>query len=161
MGSKVTIKGKVKLISFKSVNSRLSVHLKNNSSLYDNIVIQGSGKLSIGENSFIGSNSTIGVNDSITIGKDVMIAQYVSIRDTDHCFDRLDVPMNQQGITSSAIVIKDNVWLGHGAIITKGVTIHSGAVIAAGAVVTKDVEEYSIVGGVPAKFIRSRRHEVK
>ena len=59
--------------------------------------------------------------------------------------------------TKGPIVVNDDVWIGHGAIILSGVTIGQGAVIAAGAVVTKDVEPYSIVGGVPAKLI-SYRH---
>lgn len=73
--------------------------------------------------------------------------------------DNVSILYNEQGTISSPIVIKDDVWIGHGAIITKGVTIHPGAVIAAGAVVTKDVEEFSIVGGVPAKLIKYRNND--
>lgn len=57
------------------------------------------------------------------------------------------------------IVVKDDVWIGDGAIICSGVTIGQGAVVAAGAVVTKDVEPYAIVGGNPAKFIKWRFDE--
>ena len=57
------------------------------------------------------------------------------------------------------IIVKDDVWIGEGAIICSGVTIGQGAVIAAGAVVTKDVEPYAIVGGNPAKFIKYRLDE--
>ena len=57
------------------------------------------------------------------------------------------------------IVVKDDVWIGDGAIICSGVTIGQGAVIAAGAVVTKDVEPYAIVGGNPARFIKWRFDE--
>lgn len=85
-----------------------------------------------------------------------MIASSVSIRDTDHRFDRLDIPMISQGIVTAPIVIKDNVWIGHGAVITKGVTIESGAIIAANAVVTRDVPANAIMGGVPAKLIKYR-----
>ncbi|QRD53838.1 acyltransferase (plasmid) [Pseudosulfitobacter pseudonitzschiae] len=85
-----------------------------------------------------------------------MIAQSVSIRDTDHVFSRTDKPMNQQGIITAPIIVEDNVWIGHGATVLKGVRIGTGSVIAAGAVVVRDVEPFSIVGGVPAKKISSR-----
>ncbi|MBO0320981.1 acyltransferase [Muricauda sp. CAU 1633] len=118
--------------------------------------MQGSGKLILGENSFIGSFSVIGVNESISIGKNVLIAQSVSIRDTDHVFSDLDTPIIDQGESTAGVVIKDNVWIGYGAVITKGITIDSGAIIAANAVVTKDVPENAIVGGVPARIIKYR-----
>ena len=54
------------------------------------------------------------------------------------------------------VVIKDFVWVGHGAIIMGGVTIGEGAIIAAGSIVTRDVPDYAIVGGVPAKVIKYR-----
>jgi len=55
---------------------------------------------------------------------------------------------------SKPIVVEDEVWIGGGSVITQGITIGRGSVVAAGAVVTKDVEAYTIVGGVPAKQIR-------
>lgn len=64
--------------------------------------------------------------------------------------------MNQQGEIYRPIYINDNVWIGYGVTILKGVHIGKGAVCAAGAVVTHDVPDYAIVGGVPAKIIRFR-----
>lgn len=61
--------------------------------------------------------------------------------------------------SKGCIIVKDDVWIGDGAIICSGITIGQGAVIAAGAVVTKDVEPYEIVGGNPAKLIRYRFDE--
>jgi acetyltransferase-like isoleucine patch superfamily enzyme len=57
---------------------------------------------------------------------------------------------------SYKVVVEDDVWIGHGAIVLSGVTIGRGSIVAAGAVVTKDVPRYSIVGGNPAQVIRDR-----
>jgi len=88
-----------------------------------------------------------------------MISNFVTIRDTNHEFSSLEEPMRMQGIVSSPVHIEDDVWIGHGAIILKGVSVGTGAIIAAGSVVTKTVPAYSIVGGVPAKVIGTRRPE--
>jgi acetyltransferase-like isoleucine patch superfamily enzyme len=122
----------------------------------DGTILHGAGILSLGQGSFISENCFIQFNDKVTIGENCMIAPAVSIRDTDHKFDRIDIPMNQQGSMASEVRVGDDVWIGHGALIMKGVTIGNGAVVAAGAVVTHDVSAYDIVGGVPAKRIRSR-----
>lgn len=153
---KTSIEKRVNIRPFFNAKTPLKVILKNNTNLKHDILIQGSGTLVLGENSYIGSYSVIGVNSRIEIGKDVMIANAVSIRDTDHNFKDLNVSMLKQGIQTEPVYIKDNVWLGHGVVITKGVTIHSGAIVAANAVVTKDVPENAIVGGVPAKIIKYR-----
>lgn len=137
-------------------NSVLKVILKENSKIRKDVIIQGSGQFVLGRRSFIGSFSVIGTNESITIGEDVMIADSVSIRDTDHNFSDLSTPMILQGITTAPVKIEDNVWIGYGAVITKGVTIRSGSIIAANAVVTKDVPKNAIVGGVPARIIKFR-----
>jgi len=78
------------------------------------------------------------------------------LRDTNHNFDRLDIPMKNQGFNTAPIIIEDDVWIGHGCVITQGVTIGKGAIVGSNAVVTKDVPELAIVGGVPAKLIKYR-----
>ena len=70
-------------------------------------------------------------------------------------FDDPSRPFVHQGITAEGIVIEDDVWLGAGAVITDGVRVGRGAVVAAGAVVTKDVSPHTVVGGVPAKLIKT------
>ncbi len=153
---KVIIDHSVSIKPFLGLKNTLKVELHNNTHLKHDIIIQGTGTLVLGENSYISSYSVIGVNERIEIGKNVMIANAVSIRDTDHNFNDLHLPMIQQGFKTQPIYIKDNVWLGHGAVITKGVTINPGAIVAANAVVTKDVPENAIVGGIPAKVIKYR-----
>lgn len=119
-------------------------------------IFQGSGSLVIGKRTFCGDFCVFGVNDSLIIGDDVMIAPAVTIRDTDHSIDRTDIPMNKQGIKTSPVIIENDVWIGHGATILKGVKIGTGSVVSAGAVVTRNVAPYSIVGGIPAKLIKQR-----
>ena len=74
-----------------------------------------------------------------------------------HEFDRVDVPIKAQGVERQPIVVEDDCWIASGVTILAGVTVGRGAVIAAGTVVSKDVEPYSIVAGVPAKVIGQRQ----
>ncbi len=86
-----------------------------------------------------------------------MMAPEVAIIATNHNYDRIDIPMNQQGEINKTIEIGDDCWLGYRSIICAGVKIGKGSIVAAGAVVTKDVPPYSIVGGIPAKVIKTRK----
>ncbi|MBR2927395.1 MAG: acyltransferase [Clostridia bacterium] len=111
--------------------------------------------LSIGDNSGVGIRCE--VNGPVTIGANVMMGPEVVIYTQTHKYDRTDIPMCEQGSTEpSEVVIEDDVWLGRRAIIMPGVRIGKGSIIGAGAVVTKDVPPYSVVGGVPARVIRTR-----
>jgi len=111
--------------------------------------------ISIGDRSGIGVGSWIRAD--LTIGRDVMMGPRVVIYGRDHVVSRTDIPMMDQGMGEYVpIRIDDDVWIGAGAIILKGVHIQRGAIIAAGAVVTKSVPPYAIVGGNPAKVIKFR-----
>ncbi len=110
----------------------------------------------------IGDDSAIGIRcqliGPVRIGRDVMMGPEVIIRTANHRFDRLDVPMRCQGdAPPEPVAIGDDVWIGARVIILPGVTIGPGSIIGAGAVVTKDVPEYAIVGGNPARVIRCRK----
>lgn len=94
------------------------------------------------------------------IGNDVMMGPNCYILPHNHSFDRTDIPMRKQGFTEKKqTIIEDDVWIGRDVTMTPGRIIKKGSIIAACAVLTKDFPEYSIVGGNPAKFLKSRQNE--
>ncbi len=111
--------------------------------------------VSIGENTTFGYHSYLFASERIEIGSNCLIAPFVYLVDSDHTIAR-DQLINKQPNQTAAIEIGDDVWIGTGAKILKGVRIGTGAVIAAGALVKDDVEAYAIVGGIPAKKISER-----
>lgn len=113
--------------------------------------------LKIGNNSNIGPFAYIGCSGYIEIGDNVMISPRVSIYAENHVFDQSDKLMKDQGVRVESVIIEDDCWIAANSIILAGVTIGKGSVIAAGSVVTKSIPPYSIVAGVPAKVIGSRK----
>jgi len=112
-------------------------------------------RIRIGSDSLIGEYSVIRGQGGVQIGDRVYTSPFTQIIAVNHVFDDPARPFVEQGITAQGIVIEDDVWLGAGAIITDGVRVGRGAVVAAGAVVTKDVPPHTVVGGVPAKPIKT------
>lgn len=122
------------------------------------VVVSKKNTITIGDNFYIGNYCHLAADAQI--GNDVLFASHVSLVGGDHKIDNINVPIRLSGRDIfKKIVIEDNVWIGHGAILMHGITIKTGAVVAAGAVVTKDVDRNSIVGGNPAKFIRQRYND--
>ena len=125
--------------------------------IIDKYVFIGDRKnIEIGEYSVINSFVHIWAGPAgLVIGKRVLIASHTTITTLTHDYDAASVrfapPIDKK------IVIEDDVWIGSHAVILPGITVGKGAVVAAGAVVTKDVEEYTIVAGVPAKVIKKLR----
>jgi acetyltransferase-like isoleucine patch superfamily enzyme len=111
--------------------------------------------IKIGRDSLIGEYSVIRGQGGVEIGDRVYTSPFTQIIAVNHVFNDPTRPFVEQGITAEGIVIEDDVWLGAGAVITDGVRVGKGAVVAAGAVVTKDVEPHTVVGGVPAKQIKT------
>lgn len=117
----------------------------------------GSGKnISIGDNSGIGARCQLNDGDKIEIGKNVLMGPDVIFYTTNHKTDKEKLII-EQGFEFGKIKVSDDVWIGARVVILPGVTIGEGAVIGAGAVVTRDVEPYCIVGGVPARKIGKRK----
>ncbi len=116
----------------------------------------GSGRqLTLGADSAIGARSVLG---TVTIGEHVMIGQELLALSRNHNFDDLTKPPKYQGFAEDEpITIGDDCWIGARVILLPGVTIGRHCIIGAGSVVTRDVEDHSVVGGSPARVIRSLR----
>jgi maltose O-acetyltransferase len=144
------IRSSIGHLIFRSCGKNVNIERKAN--------FGGGSHISIGDNSGIGYNSYI--RGPLIIGNNVMMGPEVIILTSSHNFDSTDIPMNQQGHTAKRmVVIKDDVWIGTRVIIMPGISIGQGVIIGAGAIVTKNIPDYAIVGGNPAKIIRYRNEQ--
>jgi acetyltransferase-like isoleucine patch superfamily enzyme len=114
------------------------------------------GIIEIGECSTVGPYSALYGGGKLVIGDYVKIGPQVKIFASNHTFKDRKTRIVDQGMDYKGICIEDDVWIGAGACILDGVTLHKGSVIAAGAVVTESTEAYSIAAGVPARIIGRR-----
>lgn len=114
--------------------------------------------LEVGDDTYIGEMNNIRASGGIRIGAKCLISQGVSIISANHS-TALGSPMTDQPSRTDkhGVVIEDDVWIGTNATILPGVTVGKGAIIAAGSVVTSSVAEFTIVSGVPARFLKERR----
>ncbi|CAG9219305.1 Transferase hexapeptide repeat containing protein [Paraburkholderia sabiae] len=109
--------------------------------------------ITIGDNAYLNAGTRLACRNSrISIGDDVQIGPRVSFETATHGI--VYEPDLGRGIDHQEIRVGNKVWIGAGATILPGVTIHEAAVVAAGAVVVKDVPAYTLVGGVPARKIK-------
>ncbi|WP_191061759.1 acyltransferase, partial [Geminicoccus harenae] len=121
-------------------------------------VVAAEGPLRLGNRVSIGNGCTIMAGSGVEIGDDTMLAAHCYIGGGTYLTDRrLDQPMRTQPGLAGRVVIRPDCWLGAGAIVLSGVTVGKGAVIGAGALVARDVPDYAIVTGVPARLHRLRR----
>lgn len=143
--------------------SEKGVSLGNNVTIAKQSILQCTGVISnlgvgiiIGANSAVGAQSYLGGQGGIKIGENVIMGPGVKIFSENHNYSNPNIPIRLQGENRKGVTIKDNCWIGAGAILVDGVTIESGCVVAAGSVVTKNVNKDTIVGGIPAKKIGER-----
>jgi acetyltransferase-like isoleucine patch superfamily enzyme len=114
------------------------------------------GVVSLGAKSVIGQECTISAYQHVSIGRECVIADRVMLIDFDHGMVEVDRPIRLQGIYKRDVHVGNNVWIGYGACVLRGVTVGDNAVIGTNAVVTRDVPANAVVGGVPARLIRMR-----
>lgn len=116
-------------------------------------------KISIGSNVGIGEFAYLGGAGSLEIGDECIIGQYLSCHPENHNYQDTTISIRHQGVTRKGIKIGKNCWIGSKVTILDGVEIGNGSIIAAGSVVNKSFPENSIIGGVPAKLLKTRTHE--
>jgi acetyltransferase-like isoleucine patch superfamily enzyme len=150
--------GKYTLIT-TTANSRIDFN--KNVAIHDfvKLVAEDNGLISFGERVNIGDYSTIRASRAtIEIGSHTMLGQYVKLISTNHSYKNKNLYIHDQDIDMEKIGIKigEDCWLGAGCIVLPGVNIGNGVVVGAHAVVTKDIPDYAIVVGSPARIISYR-----
>jgi len=127
-----------------------------------NVNIERKAKFGSGKDICISDNSALGINCSvigpIKISKNVMMGPNSIIIRSNHKFESIEIPINKQGATAPELLyICEDVWIGANVIILpKCKRIGKGSILAAGSIITKDVPDYAIVAGNPARIIKFR-----
>ena len=119
------------------------------------LAVANDATMRVGNRSGIGPYNFLNAFDDLSIGEDVMFGPHVVINCADHGIE-LGTPMRLQRGTYGPVVIGDDCWLGAMVVVNKGVSIGRGAVVGAGSVVTRDIPEYTVAVGAPARVIRER-----
>lgn len=155
-GSYTFFFGRLSMIFRRFVCKHIFAYCGSNVNI-DRMVTFGSGfRIRIGNNSGMGAHSVIDSN--IIIGENVMMGPRCYILTENHCTERTDIPMCQQGYSiRKQTVIGNDVWIGREVLFTPGRTIKDGCIIAARTCLCKDFPEYSVVGGNPARVIKTRK----
>jgi carbonic anhydrase/acetyltransferase-like protein (isoleucine patch superfamily) len=104
----------------------------------------------------INTRAYVDGNGQVEIGRNALLSPGVQIISGNHVFDRVDVPIRDQGTAYGKVNIGDDCWLGTSVIVLPGVTIGRGSVVGAGAVVTSDLPDFSIALGIPARVVGRR-----
>jgi acetyltransferase-like isoleucine patch superfamily enzyme len=114
------------------------------------------GEVRVGAKTVLGQECTISSFQHVSIGRECIVADRVMLIDFDHGVVEVERPVREQGIYKRDVRVGNNVWMGYGACVLRGVTIGDNAIVGTSAVVTKDVPDNAVVAGVPAKVLRMR-----
>ena len=114
------------------------------------------GVVSIGDRTVLGQECTISAFQHVSIGSQCILADRVMLIDFDHATNDVERPIRDQGIYKRDVRVGNNVWIGYGACLLRGVTVGDNSILGSLAVVTRDVEENAVVGGSPARVLRMR-----
>jgi acetyltransferase-like isoleucine patch superfamily enzyme len=114
------------------------------------------GEVRIGDKTVLGQECTISAYQHVSIGEQCIVADRVMMIDFDHNVAEVERPIRTQGIYKREVRVGNNVWIGYGAQILRGVSVGDNAIVGASAVVTKDVPANAVVAGTPARVIRMR-----
>jgi acetyltransferase-like isoleucine patch superfamily enzyme len=115
------------------------------------------GVVEIGSKTVMGQECTISAYQRVRIGEQCVIADRAMFIDFDHGVVETERPIRSQGIYKRDVEVGNNVWIGYGACILRGVSVGDNSVIGTNSVVTKDVPANAVVGGIPARIIRMRK----
>jgi len=152
LGNNVTICKHATLEVDPSNNDKSKIIIGDNTLISSFAILRTyGGTIQIGNSSFVNSFTVLYGHGDLIIGNGCLIAPQVTIVPVNYGLQDRNIPFRQQTPTLKGIIIEDDVWIGAGVTILDGCIIGQGSVIGAGAVVTKNVEPYSIVGGIPAK----------
>ena len=125
-------------------------------------IIRSGSMRNLGQGLIMGSNCScdawcfFGAGGMITIGNDVIIGQHASFHAETHLHASTEIPIRAQGVEAQPITIEDDCWIGANVTILGGAHIGKGSIVAAGAVVRGSFPPLAVIGGVPAKVIKSR-----
>jgi acetyltransferase-like isoleucine patch superfamily enzyme len=114
------------------------------------------GVVEIGAKTVMGQECTISAYQRVRIGEECVIADRAMFIDFDHGIVEVERPIRKQGIYKRDVEVGNNVWIGYGACVLRGVSVGDNSVIGTNSVVTKDVPANAVVGGIPARIIRMR-----
>jgi acetyltransferase-like isoleucine patch superfamily enzyme len=114
------------------------------------------GEVRIGDKTVLGQECTISAYQHVSIGEQCVVADRVMLIDFDHNVAEVERPIRVQGIYKRDVRVGNNVWIGYGAQILRGVSVGDNSIVGASAVVTKDVPANAVVAGSPARVIRMR-----
>lgn len=158
--------GKIGRFCIIDALSQDGIYLGHNFSLGDYSILKCSGTLrdlgigiKIGNNVGIGEFAYIGGAGGVVIGSDTIVGQYFSVHPENHVFTDLILNIRDQGVTRKGIKIGSNCWIGSKVTILDGSDIGNGCVIAAGAIVNGYFPDNSVIGGVPARVLKTRKEE--